>query len=195
MRTWLIHAWEMTDLHIGPATHCNTLQHTATHRNTLHHTATHCNTPSAVNIGLEIQILQHTATHYSALKHTAIQCSTQQHAAIQCNTLQYTATHCHALQHTATHSNTQQHTATHRSTQQHTATDSNTLQHTATHRVRSILDLRSNVLPHTYGTISQMSALQSVHTENSMESWLLRISTFHPHSVQFLKCQLFSPFK
>ena len=34
---------------VCPATHCNTLQHTATHCNTLQHTATHCNT------------LQHTA--------------------------------------------------------------------------------------------------------------------------------------
>jgi len=54
-----------------PATHCNTLQHTATHCTTLHHTATHCNA------------MQHTATHCNALQHTAT----------HCNTLQHTATH------------------------------------------------------------------------------------------------------
>jgi len=43
-----------------PATHCNTLQHTATHCNTLQHTATHCNT------------LQHTATRCKTLQHTAM---------------------------------------------------------------------------------------------------------------------------
>ena len=42
-----------------PATHCNTLQHTATHCNTMQHNATHCNT------------LQHTATYCNTLQHTA----------------------------------------------------------------------------------------------------------------------------
>ena len=46
--------------HLGPITHCNTLQHTATHCNTLQHTTTHCNT------------LQHTATRCNTLQHIGI---------------------------------------------------------------------------------------------------------------------------
>ena len=49
----------MPDKSDTPATHCNTLQHTATHCNTLQHTATHCNA------------LQHTATHCNTLQRTA----------------------------------------------------------------------------------------------------------------------------
>jgi len=45
------HAHTYTLQPASPATHCNTLQHTASHYNTLQHTATHCNT------------LQHNATH------------------------------------------------------------------------------------------------------------------------------------
>ena len=52
MFTWFIIHMNLYlfDSHINfgmivlPATHCNTLQHTATHCNTLQHTATHCNT-------------------------------------------------------------------------------------------------------------------------------------------------------
>jgi len=72
-----------------PATHRNTLQHSATHCNALQHTATHCNT------------VQRTATH----------CNTLQHTATHCNTLQHTATHCNTLQHTVSHRNTTHHTA------------------------------------------------------------------------------------
>jgi len=38
-----IEACWVTSLPCRPATHCNTLQHTATHCNTLQHTATYCN--------------------------------------------------------------------------------------------------------------------------------------------------------
>ena len=60
-----------------PATHCNTLQHTAAHCNTLAHTATHCNK------------LRHTATHCDTLQHNATHCNTMQHNATQCNTPQH----------------------------------------------------------------------------------------------------------
>jgi len=83
----------------SPATHCNTLPHTATYCKTLHHIEAHCNTP------------QHTATHGNTLQHTAT------HG----NTLQHTATHCNTLHNTAPHRITRHHTATRRNTLQHIA--------------------------------------------------------------------------
>ena len=38
-----------------PATHCNTLQHSATHCDTLQHTATHCNAPTCVSHRLTLK--------------------------------------------------------------------------------------------------------------------------------------------
>jgi len=78
-----------------PATHCNTLQHTATHCNTLQHTVAHCNT------------LQHPATHTATqslglLQHYLVFRATS-FTATHCNTLQHTATHCNTLQHTPQH--------------------------------------------------------------------------------------------
>jgi len=68
-----------------PATHCNTLQHTATHCNTLQRTATHCDT------------LQHTSAHCNtffaaAMWAQGILSRTPQHAATRCNIVQQTAT-------------------------------------------------------------------------------------------------------
>ena len=94
-----------------PATHCNTLPHTATHCNTLH-----CNT------------LQHTATDG---KHTAQHFTYPRYICCDsCNMLPHTATHCNTLQHTATPYHTLQHTATHCNTLQHTATEG---EHTTQH--------------------------------------------------------------
>jgi len=81
---------ECNTLHTHPATHCNTLQHTAVMSCTKDEgcyrarilwglmPATHCN------------ILQHTATYCNTLRHTATHCDTLQHTATHCNTLQYT---------------------------------------------------------------------------------------------------------
>ena len=79
-----------------PATHCNTLQHTATHRRhasamgnvssqrtATHYTATHCN------------ILQHTATHCKTRQHTTHASATRNAVTTHCNTLQKTATPHH----------------------------------------------------------------------------------------------------
>jgi len=114
----------------APATHCNTLRHTATHCDTLQHTATHTVTWLSIAVGCSLALwgggctcvcscntLRHTATHCDTLQHTATQCNTVQHTATHCNIqgspgcpLQRGATHCNTLQHTATHCNTPLHT-------------------------------------------------------------------------------------
>jgi len=105
--------WRMQDT--APATHCNTLQHTATESDTLHiihpqHTATRCNTE------------RHTAYR---LQKGMCKKRHPQHAATRCNTLATTATHC-----TSFAERDVQDTARHL---QHAATRCNTLQHAATH--------------------------------------------------------------
>jgi len=97
---WIIpHMWmsHVTgDVSVAPATHCNTLQHTATHCNTLQHAATHYVT------------LQHAGSCEWVMsqvllcnRHTATRCNTLQHAATRCNTLQHAATRYVTLQHAA----------------------------------------------------------------------------------------------
>jgi len=87
-----------------PATHCNTLHHTATHCNTLQHTATQRN------------ILHHTEPHNNTLQRTLAQWfKTSRYS--KCSATQYSR-----LQHTATHRNTPQHNTTHCNILQHAAT-------------------------------------------------------------------------
>jgi len=114
-----------------PATHCNTLQHTAAHF-----------------IGTQQQRWK-TATELLQLLLTASHCNTLQHTAKHCKTLQYTATHCNTLQHAATHCkhcNTIYRTSSRlncgpssRNSPAATAADCNTLQHTAIHFIRAQL--------------------------------------------------------
>jgi len=136
--------------HLGWATHCNTLQHTATHCNALQHATTHCNT-----LASHCNTLQHTATHCNTLQHTATHCNTLKHpegvsagqfvlqiysmqcVAVYCSVLQRVAECCSVLQSVAMccsvlHSvccgaNSQYTTLRATDCMQHTATQCNTL--------------------------------------------------------------------
>jgi len=94
-------SYNVTRVHVGVATYCNTLQHTATCCNILQHTAMHCNA------------LHHTATHCNILQHTATHCNTLQCTAPHCNTLRdccsHNLTHIYVtwLSNCNTHCNTQ----------------------------------------------------------------------------------------
>ena len=109
-----------------PATHFNTLHHTATHFNKqMEKAATHCtryNTLQKTEVKTcnTLHTLQHTAKNRSGnLQHTATHCNTlkgqpatrtnhrgpsrEEKPATHCSTLQRTATHCNTLQQAATH--------------------------------------------------------------------------------------------
>ena len=139
---------------LSPATHCNTLQHTATHCNSFSHSLPFLS-PSFSHT--QCMWGTSTASHCNTLQHTATQCNTRTQCmwgttATPCNTLQHTATHYNTLQHTVTrahsvcgvnllcptfyhntHCNTLHHILTHRDTFCLTATHCDTLQHTASH--------------------------------------------------------------
>jgi hypothetical protein len=91
-----------------PATHFDTLQHTATHCITLQHMATHGNTRR--HTATQCNSLQLTATHSDSLPHSC-QSGGKCMIPIQIasHTLQRTATRCNTVWHIATHYNTRQH--------------------------------------------------------------------------------------
>ena len=182
---------------IAPASHCNTLQHTATHCNTLQHTGRgpFNRTKSTIQIW---ERLLHLECHFcNTLQHSA----TLHDTATHCNTLQHTATHCNTLQHTAntlegapsiernqrfrfesaccawsvisaTHYNTLQHTTHHYNTLQHTAFVSLSFESTNTH---------CNILQHTATLCNTLQPCDTLR-HNTTHKWPSKCNKLYFHS-------------